>query len=41
MERDDNVAKFWLRPIRLSKSGGFGRGEIRRIEQLVLEHRDH
>jgi len=40
VERDDNVAKFWLTPIRLSKSGGFGRAEIRRIEQLVIEKRD-
>ncbi len=25
VERDDNVAKFWLIPIRLQSSGGFTR----------------
>jgi len=29
IERDDNVAKFWLDPIRLQSSGGFARGEIK------------
>ena len=25
VEREDKVAKFWLDPVRLSHSGGFGR----------------
>jgi hypothetical protein len=29
VERDDNVAKFWLIPIRLQSSGGFTRREIK------------
>jgi hypothetical protein len=24
VERDDRVAKFWLDPVRLQRSGGFG-----------------
>jgi len=37
VERDDNVAKFWLDPVRLQISGGFSRVEINRIERLVSE----
>ena len=39
VERGDNVAKFWLDPVRLQRSGGFGRAEIGRIQALVAEHR--
>lgn len=35
VERDDKVAKFWLDPLRLEKSGGFSRVEIRRIHTLI------
>ena len=38
VERDDNVAKFWLIPIRLQSSGGFTRREINRIHQLIEQH---
>jgi len=38
VERDDTVAKFWLDPIRLERSGGFGRSEMRRIQRIVEEH---
>ena len=38
VERDDNVVKFWLDPVRLQSSGGFARVEITRIEKLVNEH---
>ena len=31
VERDDDVAKFWLNPIRLQSSGGFSRKEINRM----------
>jgi hypothetical protein len=39
VERDDNIAKFWLDPIRLQSSGGFSRVEIVRIGRLVTDHR--
>jgi hypothetical protein len=32
------VAKFWLLSVRLSRSGGFGRTELREIDRLVKEH---
>ena len=38
VERDDNVAKFWLEPIRLQSSGGFSRAEISRIQRMVETH---
>lgn len=31
VERDGNIAKFWLQPVRLQGSGGFNRREISRI----------
>ena len=34
-------AKFWLDPVRLHNSGGFGRDEINRIQRLVEENREH
>jgi hypothetical protein len=35
VQRDNNVAKFWLCPVRLDDSGGFSRVEIRRIQAMV------
>lgn len=40
VERDDDVAKFWLVPVRLQRSGGFNRREINRIQRLVGENRE-
>ena len=37
VERDDRIAKFWLDPVRLQRSGGFSRVEIARIETLVSD----
>jgi hypothetical protein len=38
VERDDDIAKFWLDPIRLQMSGGFRRPEIVRIAKILEEH---
>ena len=40
VERDGQVATFWLDPVRVQRSGGFGRPEILRISRLVREHRE-
>ncbi len=40
VERESNVAKFWLDPVRLARSGGFSRKELRQIEVLLQEHED-
>jgi Domain of unknown function (DUF4160) len=37
VEREEAMAKFWLDPVRLERSRGFGRTELRRIESLVEE----
>ncbi len=36
-ERDNNSAKFFLKPVKLERSRGFNRQELRRIEGLILE----
>jgi len=38
VEREDKVAKFWLDPVRLQRSGGFNRKEIRRIHKMIEEN---
>ena len=38
VERDHRTAKFWLRPVRLQSSGGFGRVEIARVTSIVVEN---
>jgi hypothetical protein len=40
VERDKNIAKFWLDPVRLQNSGGFSRTELNRIQKLVDENRE-
>ena len=37
-EREEGKAKFWLEPVRLENSRGFGRVEIGRIQRLVEEN---
>ena len=39
VERDDDVAKFWLAPVRLQASGGFRPAEIARLARIVEDHR--
>jgi Domain of unknown function (DUF4160) len=36
VERDDRIAKFWLNPVRLTRSGGFNRGELSEVESHVI-----
>ena len=38
VEREASRAKFWLEPVRLHDSTGFGRAELGRLERLVDEH---
>jgi hypothetical protein len=38
VERDERIAKFWLKPVRLHDSGSFSRVEIRRLEAIVHEN---
>ncbi|HTQ98777.1 MAG TPA: DUF4160 domain-containing protein [Candidatus Acidoferrum sp.] len=38
VERDEKLAKFWLSPVRIQSSGGFGRNELNRIKNIVVTH---
>ena len=38
VERDECIAKFWVDPVRLQKSGGFRRSEISRVARIIGEH---
>lgn len=38
VERDSNIAKFWLDPVRLASSGGFRRPELGNIQRLIEEN---
>ena len=38
IEREDKIAKFWLGPVRLHRSGGFSRTEIGKIRTIIEEH---
>ncbi len=40
VDRDDLSGKFWLRPVTLARNFGFSPKELRRIQKLVLQHRD-
>ena len=40
VEREDMVAKFWLNPVRLQRSGGFSRTEVVRIQKITSRCQD-
>lgn len=40
VQRDRAVAKFWVLPVALESSHGFGRSELREIERMVENNRD-
>lgn len=40
VERDQFVAKFWVKPVRLSKSGGFNRSELLEVQKIVKQHQE-
>jgi hypothetical protein len=39
VERENMVAKFWLAPVRLQYSKGFGRPELGKLKLMVDENR--
>lgn len=38
VDRDDQSAKFWLRPISLALNPGFSPVELRRIQQILKDN---
>jgi hypothetical protein len=39
VRRENMVAKFWLDPVALQKTGGYGRSELNAIAATLEEHR--
>jgi len=39
IQRDDSLAKFWLKPVALASSTRFSAKELRKLETLVEENR--
>jgi len=40
VESENKVAKFWLEPVRVQRSGGFKQKELNTIHRLVEENED-
>ena len=40
VQRDNQIAKFWLDPVALQSSGGMRPNEIRRIERIIEAHEE-
>ena len=40
VRRDSMVAKFWLEPVALERTGGFSRVDLNEIAKLVYQHRE-
>ena len=38
VDRDEQSAKFWLKPISLARNLGFSPVELRRIQRMLEEH---
>ncbi len=38
VDRDDQSAKFWLRPVALARNLGFSARELLAIERIVAQH---
>ncbi len=38
VQSGDGYAKFWLRPVSPAESLGYDARELRRLEQLIVEH---
>ncbi|MCX6999545.1 MAG: DUF4160 domain-containing protein [Candidatus Sumerlaeota bacterium] len=40
VERGNDIAKFWLDPVRLQRMGGFNRTEIGKIQKIIKENQN-
>jgi hypothetical protein len=40
IQRERMLAKFWLKPVVLASSTRFSSKELRKLESLVIEHRE-
>ena len=37
VEKNEKIAKFWLDPVRLQRSGGFKRHEINEMQKIICQ----
>ena len=40
VQREEKLAKFWLRPVALAASSGFSSRELRKIQKVIVINRD-
>jgi hypothetical protein len=40
VKRDRQIAKFWLRPVRLEKNRGFKDHELNKVVAIIEDHED-
>jgi len=40
VKRDESIAKYWLQTVRLAKNRGFAPPDLRRIQRMVVKHRE-
>lgn len=40
VEREDKIAKYWLRPVRLACGGGYSGKELIRIQKIVEDEEE-
>ena len=38
--KDDNYAKFWIKPIELNYSVGFKKNELKKIKEIVFSNQE-
>lgn len=39
--RDDKVAKFWLEPVEMQRSGDLSQSDLRKISRIINREKDH
>ena len=40
IRKDDNAAKYWLKPMFLKESHGFRPRELKKMERIIADHLD-
>ncbi len=40
VDRDNLSAKFWLEPVQLARNIGFSARDLRKLEQMIVDHRE-
>ncbi len=40
VDRDNLSAKFWLEPVQLARNLGFSARDLRKLEQMIVDHRE-